>query len=128
MQIHFKWKKVKYNNLEIFKEDSIQWANNPIYGWCNKNKKLDGTPYSIYTDGLKIHTTINSRMQNMAEEAIKDHLGNYLQDLFFAEKKGRRYAPFDLEKEQIDQIMGYAILYSVRGTRLRRAGVSTDSI
>ena len=57
--------------MQKFYEDSIAWETNPLYGWCAKNKKKDGTNYNIYTDGLKIYTTINSRMQQYAEDAVK---------------------------------------------------------
>ena len=56
--------------MQKFYEDSIAWETNPLYGWCAKNKKKDGTNYNIYTDGLKIYTTINSRMQQYAEADI----------------------------------------------------------
>ncbi|MDE5419250.1 transglycosylase domain-containing protein [Labilibaculum sp. DW002] len=62
-------------NVQRFKRDSLEWKNNPFFGWCNKNKKADGEPYNIYKDGLKIYTTIDSRMQKYAEEAVKEHLG-----------------------------------------------------
>ena len=77
-----------------FKEDSIAWETNPLYGWCNKNKKADGEYYNVYTDGLKIYTTIDSRMQKYAEDAVREHMSEDLQPVFFKEKKGRSYAPF----------------------------------
>jgi penicillin-binding protein 1A len=49
--------------MQKFYEDSIDWEKNPLFGWCNKNQKSDGTNYNVYTDGLKIYTTIDSRMQ-----------------------------------------------------------------
>ena len=55
--------------MQQFKEDSVAWETNPAYGWCNKNKKADGEFYNLYTDGLKIYTTIDSRMQKYAEDA-----------------------------------------------------------
>lgn len=58
-----------------FSEDSLAWETNPLYGWCNKNKKADGQYYNVYTDGLKIYTTIDSRMQQYAEEAVREHIG-----------------------------------------------------
>ena len=61
--------------MQKFYEDSIAWETNPLYGWCAKNKKKDGTNYNIYTDGLKIYTTINSRMQQYAEDAVKRAFG-----------------------------------------------------
>ncbi|MBN1598031.1 MAG: transglycosylase domain-containing protein [Bacteroidales bacterium] len=117
-------------NYQKYKEDSIQWADNPLYGWCNKNSKPDGQPYDLYTDGLRIYTTINSRIQTYAEYAVEKHLGSYLQPLFFKEKKGKRRAPFtsDLTNKQIDQIIWNSIRYSERGIKLFNQGVSMDSI
>ena len=62
-------------NRDQYKVDSIAWATNPLYGWCKKNRKADGTNYDIYSDGLKIYTTLNSRMQQYAEDAVREHLG-----------------------------------------------------
>jgi len=72
------WQKQKYI------DDLWQWENNPLYGFCNKNTKPDGTKYNIYTDGLKIYTTIDSRMQQYAEDAVNEHI-IALQKSFFKE-------------------------------------------
>ena len=80
--------------MQKYYEDSLSWETNPLYGWCAKNKKKDGSNYNIYTDGLKIYTTINSHMQQYAEDAIKEHLGDFLQPLFFKEKQGSKNAPY----------------------------------
>lgn len=82
--------------MQQFKEDSVAWETNPAYGWCNKNKKADGEFYNLYTDGLKIYTTIDSRMQKYAEDAVREHIGGYLQPAFFKEKRGKSYAPFSV--------------------------------
>ena len=58
-------------------EDSLAWETDPLYGWCNKNRKKDGTPYNLYTDGLKIYTTIDSRMQRYAEASVEEHVVTY---------------------------------------------------
>ena len=60
--------------MQQYYEDSLAWETDPLYGWCAKNKKKDGTPYNLYTDGLKIYTTIDSRMQRYAEEAVQEHI------------------------------------------------------
>lgn len=66
--------KSEYRGWEAqkFIDDSIAWANNPLYGWCEKNVKADGTKYNIYTDGLKIYTTLDAQMQRYAEEAVEN--------------------------------------------------------
>ncbi len=62
-----------------FYDDSLAWENDPLYGWIDKNPKPDGSKYDIYTDGLKIYTTIDSRMQKYAEDAVEEHLSKTLQ-------------------------------------------------
>ena len=73
--------------------DSIAWEQDPLYGWCNKNFKRDGKPYNIYTDGLKIMTTIDSRMQKYAEEAVFAQVAKNLQPAFNRANKSKRNAP-----------------------------------
>ncbi len=104
------WQRYKYA------EDSLAWETNPLYGWCNKNKKPDGSNYNLATDGLKIYTTINSQMQTYAEEAVVEHIGGTLQPLFFNEKKGRATAPFasSTGKEDITRILDRAMKQSER--------------
>jgi penicillin-binding protein 1A len=123
-------KRRNYFDYEQYREDSSMWANDPLYGWCNKNKKPDGNPYNLYTDGLRIYTTVNSRMQQYAEEAVKEHLGNYLQPAFFKEKKGNKRSPFskDLTDKDIASIMTRAMLNSDRGKSLKNQGLSTNQI
>ena len=75
-------------------EDSLAWETDPAYGWCNKNTKRDGTPYNIYTDGLKVYTTLDSRMQKYAEEAVNKHVVEELQPLFEKELKSNKNAPY----------------------------------
>lgn len=112
-----------------FTEDSLAWIENPLYGWCYKNKKADGSYYNIYTDGLKIYSTIDSRMQQHAEAAVREHLGDYLQDLFFQEKKGRSYAPYSVEvRDQVDQLMTTAMRQTDRYHILKNEGMSEEEI
>jgi len=119
-----------YFTRDLYVEDSLQWANNPLYGWCNKNLKPDGTPYNIYRDGLKIYTTINSRMQQFAEEAVEQHLGKNLQLEFDYEQKhlGNRLFDPKVTNEQIKSIILHAMKQTERYRSLRNKGVSDDSI
>jgi penicillin-binding protein 1A len=119
-----------YYNYSTYREDSIQWANDPLYGWCNKNLKPDGSPYNLYRDGLKIYTTINSRMQQYAEEAVVEHLGKNLQVAFDHEQKSRKFRLFhdDLSNEQINAILLQAMRQTERYRVLRNKGTSMDSI
>jgi penicillin-binding protein 1A len=115
--------------MQKYYEDSIDWETNPLYGWCKKNYKKDGTPYNLYTDGLKIYTTIDSRMQRYAEEAVMEHLKE-LQEQFFKEKKGRKNAPFSsqVSDEQIEEIMQRAIKQTDRYRLMKEAGASESEI
>lgn len=116
--------------MQKYYEDSLDWETSPLYGWCEKNHKKDGTPYNIYTDGLKIHTTINSHMQRYAEEAVKEHIGEYLQPLFFKEKKGRKKAPYSnqLTQEEVDAILNKAMKQSDRYRIMKSGGASESEI
>lgn len=110
--------------------DSIAWDTDPLYGWCNKNFKRDGTPYNLNADGLKVYTTIDSRMQRYAEEAVYGHVARYLQPEFFKENKGKPNAPFtsQLTKKQVNQIMERAVLQSERYRILKANGASDEDI
>ena len=113
-----------------FKEDSTAWENDPMYGWCNKNKKANGENYNIYTDGLKIYTTIDSRMQQYAEESVREHVGKTLQPVFFKEKKGKSNAPFskDITKGQADTIIMRAMHQTDRYRAMKKAGMSESEM
>lgn len=119
-----------YIDKQRYYEDSLDWENNPLYGWCNKNKKADGTPYDIYKDGLKIYCTIDSRMQQYAEEAIYKHVAQELQPLFNKEQKGRKKAPFawNVTEDEIKQIMTLSIKRTERYRVLKKSGLSDDEI
>jgi len=119
-----------YVDLTLYRLDSILWENNPLYGWCNKNKKPDGSPYNLYKDGLKIYVTINSKMQQYAEQAIKEHLGNYLQPLFFKDQKYNSKAPFDpnLKKDEIESIIMGILKRSKRYQNLKKQNLSEKEI
>ena len=83
-----------YRQKEDYVADSTLWIEDPLYGWLNKNLKPDGTQYNLDKEGLRIYTTIDSRMQQYAEDAIKEHLGQDLQKVFFNELRRKRNAPF----------------------------------
>jgi penicillin-binding protein 1A len=118
------WQKDKY------REDSLAWETNPLYGWCNKRKKLDGSHYNLYTDGLKIYTTLNSRMQNYAEEVVVNHFSGGIQDNFFKEKAKSRNAPFsnDLTANEVNKILDKAIKQTDRYYNLKKNGKSEAEI
>lgn len=114
-----------------FVDDSIQWATNPLYGWVEKNPKPDGSKYNIYTDGLRIYTSIDSRMQKYAEEAVIDHLKNTLQPQFDREKGSR--GPYTTNSAELGQLtprklIDRAIRQSERYRVLKNAGMSDAEI
>lgn len=124
--------KSKYRGWQMQKyyEDSLNWEQDPLYGWCNKNTKPDGSNYSIYTDGLKIYTTIDSRMQTYLEEAVEQHMVGSLQPRFFKAKKGKKTAPFteNLKTDEVEEIMKRAMKQSDRYRTMKKSGYSEEEI
>jgi len=96
--------------------------------WVERHPKPNGEEYDIFRDGLKIYVTLDSRMQQYAEEAVNEHLAN-LQKFFFKEQKKNKTAPFyDIEKSQIKGILERAKRNSDRYKRLKNAGKSKKYI
>lgn len=122
--------KSRYDNMFQYRVDSTAWETNPLYGWCKKNLKVDGSHYDLYSDGLKIYTTLDSRMQKYAEEAVIEHLSRDLQPLFDKEKGKKRNAPFsnDMTQEEIDGILNKAIGQSERYRVSKKAGMNDAEI
>ncbi|MBQ7708503.1 MAG: transglycosylase domain-containing protein [Bacteroidales bacterium] len=123
-------KRSSYYFQEDYLVDSLLWADDPVYGWLNKNSKSDGTPYDLDRDGLRIYTTINLKMQKYAEEAIVEHLGKDLQPAFRNELKYRRNPPFmaDTDKAVIEKNMNQARRWSDRYRLMKAAGCSEKEI
>lgn len=119
-----------YREYEDYVVDSLQWAEDPLYGWLNKNLKPDGTKYDIYRDGLRIYTTVNYKMQRYAEEAVAEHLGGDLQGRFDRGLSSLRNQPFsnDVDKGMINSVMKLARRDSDRFRNLKKAGMSEDDI
>ena len=117
-------------NKKQYVLDSLAWETDPLYGWCNKHRKKNGQPYNIYTDGLKVYTTIDSRMQKYAEEAVYAHVARYLQPAFNAENKKKPNAPFtdQLSSKEVNQIMKKAMVQSDRYRTMKEAGFSEAEI
>jgi len=119
-----------YRQHEDFKADSTLWRDDPLYGWLNKNLKPDGTKYNLDKEGLKIYTTINSKMQRYAEEAVAEHLGGELQRVFFNELRWKNNRPFSNNepKSVTDNIMRQARRWSDRYRMMAAAGVTDKEI
>ena len=118
-----------WNNVQ-FVADSIAWDTDPLYGWCNKNFKKDGSPYNVYSDGLKVFTTIDSRMQKYAEEAVYQHVARYLQPAFDKENKPKPSSPYSdkLTPQQIRYILNRSITQSERWRTMKAAVCTPEEI
>ena len=110
--------------------DKIAWEEDPLYGWCNKNHKIDGTPYNVYTDGLKIYTTIDTRMQKYAEEACYEHVVGYLQPAFNKGNRNRRNAPYSnsLSAADVKRILKRNIRQSERYRVMKEEDATEEEI
>lgn len=96
--------------------------------WVEENKKADGSDYDIYKDGLKIYTTIDSRMQLHAEEAVEKHMAN-LQEQFFIEAKTNKNAPFvNISEAETQRILKQAMKASYRWTVMTELEKSEEEI
>lgn len=118
------WQKQKYY------EDSLAWETDPLYGWCNKNKNRDGNNYNIYSDGLKIYTTINSHMQQYAEESVESHVIRELQPAFDREHRSNPQNPYakSLPYDKVRADVNRAKRQSERWVTMKAAGHSEEEI
>ncbi len=117
-----------YSDLE-YNDAKYEWDNNPLYGWCNKHTKDDGSPYNIYVDGLKIYTTVDSRMQRYAETAVREHL-TWLQHMFNREKRGTAKYPYAESTGATTRrnLIMQAIRQSDRYRQMKANGASEEEI
>jgi penicillin-binding protein 1A len=120
--------KSAYQTAWDYKQELNQWDENPLYGWCLKNKKADGTNYDLYRDGLKIYTTIDSRMQRYAEEALYTQMAKEVQPAMDAQVKATSVLFNDLEKEDIEKIINSAMRQSDRYRMWKKNGLTHDQI
>ena len=120
----------RYERESSYQDALWEWENNPLYGWCNKNKKPDGSNYDIYRDGLKIYTTINSRMQQYAEDALREHLSKDVQPGFYKRAKNFRNPPYsnDISKKEVEELIMRSVKESDRYYVMKARGVPEDSI
>lgn len=119
-------------STQAYRSDSANWVDNPLFGWIEKNPKRDGTKYDIYNDGLKIFTTIDTRVQKHAEDALVGHLSKTLQPAFNAETRGSKYGPYmaggEVTAKQVNGLIDRAIRESERYASLKAQGMSDEEI
>ena len=118
------------SNKKQYVLDSLAWETDPLYGWCNKNLKKNGEPYNVYTDGLKVYTTLDSRMQQYAEESVYGHVAKYLQPIFTKENRSKPNAPFteQLTAAEVRKIMQRAVNQSERYRAMKASGATEEEI
>lgn len=120
---YFEWQ------MQQYYVDSLSWENDPLYGWCKKHKKRDGSYYDIYTDGLKVYVTVDSRMQKYAEQAVRSHMKG-LQVIFDKQKKTSRNFPYssDLSAATVKKLLDRSMSQSDRYRALKAEGASAAMI
>ncbi len=124
IKLNFKLESHREGTATYFRE----YLRDYMKKWMEENKKPDGSDYNIYKDGLKIYTTIDSRMQLYAEEAVEKHMAN-LQEQFFEEAKTNKNAPFvNISKAETDRIMKQAMKASYRWTVMTELDKSEEEI
>ena len=116
-----------YNEWD-YEEALREYEENPLYGWCRKNFKADGTPYNIYRDGLKIYTTINSAMQTYAEQALQKQMETVIQPQMDAQYKRTKVLFLETTAKEREAIVRRAIRYSDRYREMKNAGASDRDI
>ncbi len=125
-------KPIRENYIDVreYVEDSINWEIDPSYGWCNKNTKPDGTTYDIYSDGLQLYTTIDSKMQQYAEEAVTEHIGEYLQPEFVKSMRNNKNAPYysTIPAKTKQECISSAMRRTERWRVMKKAGFSEEEI
>lgn len=121
-------KRNQFFNEWDYEQALKEYEENPLIGWCNKNEKADGTPYNIYRDGLKIYTTVNSRMQRYAEQAVQKQLESHIQPQMDAQYRWTKTLFVDTEPEERDRIIRRAVRQSDRFREMKQAGISEKEI
>ena len=111
-----------------FEQAMKEYEENPLYGWCHKNRKADGTEYNIYRDGLKIYTTINASMQEYAEQALYKQLQTVIQPAMDEQVRNTRTLFNDTTPEEVEKIMRRAMRNSDRFRNMKAAGVNDKEI
>src|SRR5690606_33019779 len=105
-----------------------EYARHFMEDWIKENPKADGSKYNIYQDGLKVFVTIDSKMQEYAEESVKTHMAR-LQEVFDEQNKNNKTAPFrHITKEETESIMNSAMRKSDRWRKMKNQGKDEEEI
>lgn len=124
IKLNFKLESHKDGTATYFREYLREYMKK----WVEENKKPDGSDYNIYKDGLRIYTTIDSRMQLYAEEAVEAHMAN-LQEEFFEQAKENKNAPFvNISQAETDRILKKAMKASARWNIMESNDKSEEEI
>ena len=123
-------KRSSYRSDDEYRRALNEYRTNPIIGWCHKNRKPNGEKYDIYRDGLQIYTTVDSRMQTYAEEAMREHMAEVVQPRFYQQMNNRenKSVYVDLEPEQVERRIQSAMKQTDRWRMMKRSGYSEKDI
>lgn len=106
-----------------------EYNENPIMGWCHKNRKANGEPYDIYRDGLKIYTTVDAQMQKYAEAAFREQMAELVQPRMESQIRSRGGSLFpDLNKAESDKRVDKAMQQTDRWRCMKQAEKSDSEI
>lgn len=124
IKLNFKLESHREGTATYFRE----FLRDYLKTWMLNNKKPDGSDYNLYQDGLKIYTTIDSRMQNYAEEAVSAHIAN-IQEEFFIQSKTNKNAPFvNISQAETQRIINQAMKNSDRWRFMKNQEKSDEEI
>lgn len=106
-----------------------EYVRNYMKDWCKHHRKSNGEYYDVHRDGLRIYTSIDSRMQRYAEEAVKEHFSKEIQPAFERELRNRKGNPFcNLSKDQENRFLDMAMRNSDRYRMLKAEGMDEKEI
>ncbi len=121
-------KRRNYYTTWDYEQACKEYDENPLIGWCHKNRKADGTTYDIYRDGLKIYTTINATMQEYAEAALHKQMQTVIQPTMDKKVKETKVLFDNLNSDEVEAIIKRAMRNSDRFRNMKSAGVNDKEI
>ncbi len=121
-------KRRQFLNDWDYEQACREYEENPLYGWCHKNRKADGTEYNIYRDGLRIYTTINASMQEYAEQALQKQMRTVIQPMMDEQVRNTRTLFTGIDASEAENIVKRAMRNSDRFRNMKSAGVGEKEI